>query len=266
MTKLSIIIPVYNEARYLRRCLDSIKKEDPDDVEIIIIDDGSTDGSADILREYEEVTRQGFDIRTVYHATNWGVAMTRNHGITISKGDFVTFLDADDELEADAVDHYLTGCGADFDVLQFNHRRVNTGGFSDSRYYNEPGRYDKDGELPKKWVLVWNKLFRRSFLMDHVIRFPTGLNFGEDKVFVIRCLRHTDSIYHAKASTVLKHRDNRQSLCSLAGRNEIIRLSEALIRELKEEENDAPLDKVIRQSLVNLWDSPRAWHVFGGES
>ena len=261
MTKLSIIIPAYNEGRFLKRCLDSIRVDEQDlhDVEIIVIDDGSTDGSAKICDEYD--MRVGF--RIFHHATNWGVSMTRNHGISLAKGDFVTFLDADDELTADGVDHMLTGCLADFDIVQYNHWRVNSNGFKDMRYYNDPHDV-RINELPTKWVLVWNKVYRKDFILKNRIQFPANLSFEEDRIFNIRCFRHEPTFHCGKAGTVLKHNDNKASLCHSAGRDQIFSITQALMRELKDEDNSPELERVIRKCIANVWNAPRTEKIFGG--
>lgn len=263
MTKLSIIIPVYNEGRFLERCLDSIivAPEDRHDVEIIVIDDGSTDGSAEICDRYKD--RVGFKV--MHHATNWGVSMARNHGLAFASGEWVTFLDSDDELEECAVDHLLTGCLADFDIVQYNHWRVSSNGFKDMRYYNDPHDV-RINELPTKWVLVWNKIYRKDFILKNRVQFPANLSFEEDRIFNIRCFRHEPTFHCGKAGTVIKHNDNKTSLCHSAGREQIFSITQALMRELKDEDNSPELERVIRKCIANVWNSPKAEKIFGGKT
>ena len=265
MTKLSIIIPVYNEGRFLKRCLDSIRttSEHLPDLEIIAINDGSTDNSREILDRFEFNI---LDVKVIHHATNWGVSMTRNHGLSLAKGDFVTFLDADDELTGDGVDHLLTGCLADFDILQFNHIRAYEQGFSFPRYSNEPGRYYLGENLPQKWVLCWNKIYKRSFLSENRITFPESVSFEEDRIFNIRALRRQSMIYCGKANTVIKHNDNKASLCHSVGREQIFSLTQALMRELKDEDNSPELERLIRKCIANVWNSPKTEKIFGGKT
>ena len=261
--KLSIIIPVHNERLYLRRCLDSIKVAEADlhDVEIIVIDDGSTDGSAEICDEYEN--RVGF--RIYRHTTIWGVSMTRNDGILKAKGDFITFLDSDDEMSEDGISHMIAGCLADVDILQFNHWRVSANGFRDMRYYNPPKDYTLT-DLPKKWVLVWNKVFKRSFILENRIQFPEGVSFEEDRIFNLRCFRHNPVIKAIHAGTVLKHFDNKASLCHTVGRDQVFGIAQALEKELKNKDNSPELQRVIRQCLADTWSSKTAIRLFGGEA
>lgn len=91
---ISIILPVYNTEKYLERCINSIVNQSYNDLEIIIIDDGSTDGSARICDEWREK-----DSRIkVIHKQNEGVSVARNTGLEISKGDFIFFIDSDDYI------------------------------------------------------------------------------------------------------------------------------------------------------------------------
>ena len=167
MTKLSIIIPIYNEERYLDRCFSSlIRAGQPyaPEVEVIAIDDGSTDKSADILRDYAK----GFPdlIIDSYHSTNWGVSMTRNHGITLAKGDYIAFLDSDDAIFSEGISNILKTIGRKTDnVIQFNHYRCGEQGCKvEARYYCTEHEYTLK-DLPPKWAPVWNKIYKRSFML-----------------------------------------------------------------------------------------------------
>ena len=95
--KVSVIIPVYNSEQYLRRCLDSVLNQSVQDYEIILIDDGSTDGSLDICNEYAERNR---NIKVI-HKLNGGVSSACNLGINYSRGKYLMFCDSDDYVEPD---------------------------------------------------------------------------------------------------------------------------------------------------------------------
>ena len=95
--KLSIIIPVYNTEKYLHRCVDSVLQQNMSDYELILVDDGSTDGSGKICDEYKEK-----DSRVkVIHTQNQGVSKARNTGLELSSGEYIGFVDADDYIDAD---------------------------------------------------------------------------------------------------------------------------------------------------------------------
>ena len=112
--KLSIIIPVYNEKNYIRRCLDSVYSNDY--VEVIVVDDGSDDGSSEIIAEYADRFKV---IRKT--KTPFGGSWARNVGMNEAQGDYITFLDSDDEMSECGIGSMLSVVGMGFDVVQFNH-------------------------------------------------------------------------------------------------------------------------------------------------
>ncbi|MCD8330764.1 MAG: glycosyltransferase, partial [Lachnospiraceae bacterium] len=96
---VSIIVPVYNIKKYLRRCADSLLGQDYENLEILFIDDGSTDGSESILDEYQ---RQDPRVRVI-HQANAGVSASRNRGLDLARSEYIQFADSDDWLPADAM-------------------------------------------------------------------------------------------------------------------------------------------------------------------
>lgn len=103
MFKLSIVVPVYNLEQYLKKCLDSVMMQDVDDVEIIIVNDGSSDGTEEICNDY---ARKYHNIKA-YHKKNEGLSIARNYGISKASGEYILFLDGDDFLTSDAVKNIL---------------------------------------------------------------------------------------------------------------------------------------------------------------
>ena len=100
MVKVSVIIPVYNVEQYLKECLDSVINQTLKDIEIICINDGSTDGSLKILEKYESLD----DRIVVFSQENSGLSATRNKGMQLSSGEYVYFMDSDDYLELNALE------------------------------------------------------------------------------------------------------------------------------------------------------------------
>ena len=97
MLKISVIVPVYNAETFLNKCIDSIRKQSYEALEIILINDGSLDGSGMICESYKKL-----DSRVkVIHQKNAGVSAARNAGLDIARGDFVTFVDSDDYIQPD---------------------------------------------------------------------------------------------------------------------------------------------------------------------
>ena len=116
MVKVSIIIPVYNAEKYLKQCLESLVRQTEQNMEIICVDDGSTDHSFDILKDYSTK----YEYISVLSQSNMGAAAARNKGIQQAKGEYLLFLDADDFFEADLVEvTYEKAKAQKLDVLIF---------------------------------------------------------------------------------------------------------------------------------------------------
>lgn len=263
MTKLSIIIPIYNEEPFLKRCLNSliIPEEYIHDVEVIAIDDGSTDKSGEILNA--EIDRVGFNV--VHHSTNWGVSMTRNHGITLASGEWVTFLDSDDAMHPKGIENILNSLNLanDANVMQFNHYRCKKKGCSvESRYYITMQDFGPEN-LPPKWAPVWNKVYRKAFLDEHAISFPNGQQYDEDRQFNLQCLHYDKRIKGSALPTICKYFDNEASICHTMTQEKLIKALNALVDRLAAED-DPDLCKVIKRSIIQHLESKNFNNLFGG--
>ncbi len=120
MKKLSVIIPVYNGEKTLKRCIESVLKQKDEDIEIIMINDGSTDASDKIVQEYKEKNPK---IISYYQKKNTGVADTRNYGIKKAKGKYILFLDADDYLDIHLYGLVKQYMEKDIDLIKFKLQR-----------------------------------------------------------------------------------------------------------------------------------------------
>ena len=238
---ISLIVPVYNEAPFLRRCLESIRTQSDRSAEIIIVDDGSTDGSEKICDEYERI---GF---IVYHIEHGGVSKARNYGMNMAHGDYITFLDADDALMDGALATMAKYAKKDENIVQFNHYRYPNGpdGFPTVKKISE-GRYPMT-ESPRYYVLVWNKIYKASFLRRNRIRFIEGMQFGEDEMFNTEAIIANNGLYQAEPIIFKHFFDNKASLCR--GELNLERI-ERLDEELTERAEEAYLDG---NDLANKW-------------
>lgn len=201
---LSIIIPVYNKAPFLRRALDSIVNQIKAGVQVIVVDDGSTDGSSKICDEYK---RYGWEI---YHTKNNGVSAARNFGLDKANGTYITFLDADDAYAGDALDVMTKITRHQMNIIQFGQYRCHS-----IRWLKDSvtkGNYPIT-KLPKRWAMVWNKIYKKSFIDEHNIRFVEGMQFGEDEVFNAQAILANNGLYHAPQTTIYHHFDDKKSLC-----------------------------------------------------
>ena len=125
MSKVSIIVPVYNTADKLERCLDSLVNQTNEDIEIVIINDGSTDNSEEIIKKYEEKYK---DIISYYSKQNEGVAKTRNFGIEKAKSDYILFVDSDDYIDKTLIEKLKPYIDKNIDMIKFKLQRVDEDG------------------------------------------------------------------------------------------------------------------------------------------
>lgn len=204
--KLSLIVSVYNKAPFLRRCLDSVAKQMTDGVQVIVIDDASTDGSDNIMLEYDQFDR-------LYLLENGGVSRARNEGLDYAKGKAVAFLDADDALEDGAIRKMLR-YAEDVDkwpIIQFGQsRHYNDGRVTE--YCAESRPYDVP-DVPRYWMMVRNKVYSRKFIVAHSVRFDETMGFGEDECFNIDLISEAGGLIHTKSILVQHHMDDLDSIC-----------------------------------------------------
>lgn len=165
--KVSIIIPIYNVEKYLALCLNSVINQTLEDIEIICVEDGSTDNSKKILAEYEKAESR---IRVIWHSNNMGTGIARKHGVLAAQGQYIMFLDSDDELFLQACEvAYAAIVKNETDVVQFGVKVVNKEGKTmqfDHLCIDESGRLEdynllylrQKGKL-KSWEIT-NKIFR----------------------------------------------------------------------------------------------------------
>ena len=122
MSKISIIVPVYNSSKTIERCLNSLVNQTIKDIEIIIVNDGSTDNTETIIKEYEKNYK---DIIKYYFKENEGVAKARNFGIEKAKSDYILFVDADDYIDIHLIEYLKPYIDKNIDLIKFKLQRVN---------------------------------------------------------------------------------------------------------------------------------------------
>ena len=192
---VSIIVPVYNAEETLRRCIESVLNQGFTDFELLLVDDGSTDSSAGICREYENGDRR---VRVI-HKENTGVSDTRNLGLSEARGTFVQFLDSDDWITPDATSLMVRTArdsGADMVIADF-YRVIG------DRVAHK-GDIEKDGLLSLEefagfmmenpadfyYGVLWNKLFKREIIAQHGLSMDKTISWCEDFMFNLEYLRH----------------------------------------------------------------------------
>ena len=201
MKYLSIIVPVYNVEIYLKECLDSLSNQTFKDIEIICINDGSSDNSLDILNECREEDNR---IRVI-NQENKGTGASRNQGLDIAKGKYVYFLDSDDFIDLNALkDLYEIAEKTYCDLIIFKTRNFydKSKEYFDLEYHmmsflnpleNTSFHYSVlEKNLSHIDVTVYTKFFKRSLLSN--IRFKEDKIF-EDNLFTFECIFNTKKIY-----------------------------------------------------------------------
>ena len=208
MTTLSVIIPVYRSAATLERCLDSVLAQNVPGMEVILVDDGSTDGSSQLCDGFAA----GNPAIRVIHRENGGLSAARNSGIEIASGQWITFVDSDDELAPDAYSGNLQWLERepDADMLEFpvsvHHRS------SDECRLDFQARTVKGDGIFADWLsgggynhcYAWNKIYRRS-LFDSV-RFPEGETF-EDAAVCPVLVRNCRAVLYSDKGCYLYYRN-----------------------------------------------------------
>lgn len=189
--KLSIIVPVYNVEKYLARCIDSILNQSFTDFELLLIDDGSTDGSGSICDAYVEKDAR---IR-VFHKENGGVSSARNVGLDNAIGKWICFGDSDDAFPSDALLTLMSEVDAEVSMVMGGYEEIDGKG---NVAYSIPDRVrlrlDASDSLrqmfsPKYYKYqgyVWNKLFLRSIIMKYHLQFDERIKFNEDRLFTLQ--------------------------------------------------------------------------------
>jgi CDP-glycerol glycerophosphotransferase len=178
MPRVSVVVPVYNVETYLDDCLRSISAQTVRDLEVVMVDDGSTDRSAEIAERHAERDPR---LRLVRQA-NGGLGHARNSGVQAAKGELLMFVDSDDRLPPDGLELLLRALdhtGSDFatgNIHRFNSRRTWPAAFLKRTFYRR--RYNTHVER-FRWLLsdrmAQNKLWRRSFWEEHDLHFPEGV-------------------------------------------------------------------------------------------
>lgn len=212
---ISLIVPIYNEESYLVRCLESIAQQTIPFDEVILIDDHSTDNSLGILSSY--VWDRTDTWRLTLMSANLGVSHSRNIGIRDATSDYITFLDADDELRRDACEIMRRTIEAIpyEDIIQFNHMRMYANRDRMSiKYREDTGEFTLE-DMPKRplaWFAVWNKIFKRGFLEKNELKFDTELEWGEDLFFSVQAIIANGGLICKQDGLCIRHFDNKQSL------------------------------------------------------
>lgn len=212
--KVSVIIPVYNAEKYLRECFDSLVNQTLKDIQIIAVDDGSKDNSAEICKEYSDK----YSYFEYYCKENGGSASARNYGLNHATGEYIGFVDADDWIETNMYERLYSVAkdNNDTDIVFCRVFEDECPGSMDY-YFPEYGYYNKKRLLSEilpytvpfltekgnfrsiRWC-NWLRIHKRTIIDEHNIRFFEGSRRCEDLGFTLECTMYSDSFYYLNES------------------------------------------------------------------
>ena len=250
---VSIVIPVYNVEEYLDECLNSVRHQTYDNLEIILIEDGSTDGSMSVLQSHLKEDKR---IKLIVQPVNQGVSVARNTGIEAATGNYILFVDSDDV----ACENLVSACvkaaletGADmltFDYVEFKHGTDHTQLLATS--VDESTSINKQGdEYFRLEYFPWLRFIRADVLQASDIRFPVGIYY-EDWLFHWHLGFYIKNRYHL-SKTLYYYRKRKDSITDSKGEKwlDLFTVQQKII-ELLEEYRADKLKPVLVEKIVNL--------------
>lgn len=225
---ISIIVPVYNMEAYLGPCVDSLLSQTFRDFELLLVDDGSSDGSYALCKTYA-----GQDSRVlVVRQSNGGVSQARNAGLALARGTFVCFVDADDWVEKDWLEQLMSRM-EDLDILFFGFSWDYSDGSSRSVSVGDCRVADREGvercmlrlrvneAHENLFGFTFNKLFKTSLIRRHQLQFLPDVQLGEDEIFTLQYCMHAGSLgvvslplyhYRQRPGSLIHQKDTARSV------------------------------------------------------
>ena len=246
---ISIIVPIYNAEKYLKKCLDSIINQTKKELEIILINDGSTDSTEEIIKTYK-------DKRIKYYKNkNQGIGKTRNFGISKATGDYIMFVDSDDYIAKNACELLLEKAltdDCDLVVCDFYREYDNgnlveerLGSFRDTTLKNNPSLLTRINLSP------WNKLYKKELIDNNKLKFIENLKY-EDAPFVANALAQANKI--GKVDECLNYyciHGNSETTVRNEKCFDILKIIEIIRTDLKGKEYQEDLDKLTVRMITN---------------
>lgn len=210
---VSIIVPVYNGEKYIKNCIDRIKEQTYKNIELIIINDGSTDNTEEIIKKYNFNNLK----HIIINKKNSGVSDSRNLGIKKSTGKYITFLDVDDELTSDAISYYMRIITVNkCDAVRGNYVLKYKDKFKRNKEKNKEKLYAQF-EMKNLRLNLYRGNFngfgclffiKRKLLIDNNIYFPKEMSFMEDFVFISNLFKYAKSVFFSSKIMYLYIQNN----------------------------------------------------------
>lgn len=206
--KISIIVPVYNCEKFIGRCIDSVLKQTYKDYELILVNDGSTDNSLEIIQSYKNRYPSKIVVET---QDNAGAPAARNKGISLVRGEFLTFIDSDDYIDDDFLSKLITN-NESYDLIISGYKKTN----SERVLFTKIPEDDYWSLF--KYTTNWSNLYKTSFIREHNIHF-NSFRIGEDVDFTLQCIVNLES-YKILNYAGYSYFDNDESITNTMNKNE----------------------------------------------
>ena len=231
--KVSIIIPVYNVAPYIKRCLDSVVAQTFQDIECILVDDCGTDNSKEIVQQYIDNYQGQIQFKFIHHEKNLGLSGARNTGIKVATGEWLYFLDSDDSIIPDciAILFALQEKYPDVDFVQGNlldeKGKISHYGFKNiPDYCNNPATIENI-MLRRVITSAWNRLIKRSLVLENDLFFPVGM-IHEDMYWVYFFSKHVKAAAFTLVGTYIYYTTENSTITSVSQSTRIKRYTSRL--------------------------------------
>ena len=218
MPKISVLIPAYNVEKYVARCLDSVIAQTFSDIEIIIVNDGSTDGTAAIIDDYSVRDSR---IKVVNHPENCGLMWGRKTCVEASTGDFLMFVDSDDAVTPYACEKlYSKAVKTGADIVVAGHDLVDMNG-AVSQWDNKLCHGDSSYGFAMAMAMdemdryLWGKLYKRGLFLDNPVKYFMHLNIGEDQIISYQVARYVKKVVTIPDSVYQYYRNSSSLLYNI---------------------------------------------------
>lgn len=239
MNLVSIIIPVYNSEKYLKNCINSVLNQTIKNVEIIMINDNSTDGSIDIIKDYVNLHD---NIKLIDKSINNGVSSARNDAIRIANGKYLLFIDSDDWLEKDMVENLykkaietdsdITICDAYIDFENNISKELNITIDNNECISSREAIKELLTQRNGLQGHPWNKLYKKNIIIENDIKYNENINIYEDFLFNLQMMMHSDKIVFVKKN--LYHYIQRRNSLARTLKKDNILCTEYIIDSVKD--------------------------------
>ncbi|MFC4164716.1 glycosyltransferase family 2 protein [Epilithonimonas zeae] len=224
MKKISIVIPVYNAEDYILRCLDSIKNQSYKNFEIILVNDRSSDNTLDVLNRYKLINND-LDVKIFTNEKNSGPSISRNLGIEMSTGEYLFFIDADDDLvDSTALESLINKTYDKPDIVMGGNNFFVDGKLTVSNYHTLKNKKETyinneilNGFFSTEWAsVVWNKLYDIQFVKKNHLRFAERL-LHEDELWVFQASALAQKVNFVNKKTYNYYYSNKGSITANVG-------------------------------------------------